>query len=478
MSIDGGDTAWVLVSSALVMLMTPGVGFFYGGLVNHSNILTTIAQSLVTFAVVSLLWFFFCFSLVFGPSSNDSGFLGDLTYGVLKNVGMEAHSFYATTCPFIVFFFFQLTFACVTPALISGAISTRVKFSSFIIFVVAWSIVVYAPIGHWLWNEQGWALKLGAIDFAGGCVVHISSGFAALAGALVVGKRNETSETKPSNIPLVLVGTAINWFGWFGFNGGSALGANSLAGYACVSTNMAAASAALSWMACEYIFEKKTSIVGFAVGGLIGLVVITPAAGFVEVWASVVIGLTGAPFCYLFSRLLKKSKIFDDALGVFPCHGAGGIWGSFATGLFATKTINPAGPDGAFYGNGALLWKQIVAIIASAAWSFFISLILLFVIKKTLGLRVSGETELKGLDKIVLKEEAMSFEEGALFNAAENTVLAMSPKGSDLSELKSPSTALGLLSIGELKRLRRVHVEPPRKNESLVELIKQQVITP
>ncbi len=245
-TIDTGDTAWVLASSCLVMIMTPGVGFFYGGLVNASNILTTITQSLITYAVVSLLWFFFCFSLVFGPSTNGSGFLGDLTYGVLENVGLDPHDFYATTCPFILFFFFQLTFAAITPALISGAISTRIKLSSFIVFISAWSIIVYAPIGHWVWNQTGRALKLGAIDFAGGFVVHTSSGFAALAGAIVIGRRKDENETKPCNIPLVLVGTALSWFGWYGFNGGSALGANALAGYACVNTNMAATAAALA----------------------------------------------------------------------------------------------------------------------------------------------------------------------------------------------------------------------------------------
>jgi len=474
-AIDTGDTSWVLASTALVMIMTPGVGFFYGGLVNHTNILTTITQSFITFAVVSLLWFFLGFSLVFGPSSNDSGFLGDLTYGVLENVGMEPHSFYATTCPFIVFFFFQLTFAAITPALISGAISTRIKLSSFTVFVIAWSILVYAPIGHWVWNEKGWALKLGAIDFAGGFVVHTSSGFAALAGALVIGKRHDQNEAKPANIPLVLIGTVLSWFGWYGFNGGSALGANALAGYACASTNMAAVSTALAWMACEYIFEKKTSIVGFAVGCLTGLVVITPGAGFVTVWASVVIGLLGAPICYSVSRITKKYKVFDDALGAFCCHGVGGAWGTISTGLFATKSINSAGPDGAFYGNGDLLWKQIVVFLASAAWSFVISLILLLIIKKVMGLRVSLEAEIQGLDKVVLKEEALSFEEGALFSIGENTMLAANAKAQDglnFSELKSPSTALISpgASFGELGRLRRVHVEPIPKKRSSVKI--------
>jgi ammonium transporter, Amt family len=405
-----GDTAWVIGSSALVMIMTPGLGFFYGGLVKHSNILTTIALSFVTFAIVSLIWFIIGFSLVFAPSSGGSHFIGNGSHACLIDVKYAPSPNYGPTVPYLAVFLFQLKFAAITPALISGSICTRVRFRSFVTFVVLWSLVVYAPICHWVWNVNGWAYNLGAIDFAGGTVVHVSSGFSALAAAIVVGKRKDVSDFKPSNIPLVLLGTALLWFGWFGFNGGSALGANALAANACIVTNVSAAVCALTWMLMEHTFEKKISIIGFAVGAVVGLVAITPASGYVTAWASVVIGSTAACVVYGFVRLLRRFRLFDDTLDVFCCHGIGGIWGSVIMGLFSTDSVNPAAPNGVFYGNGDLLWKQAVIVVATAAWSFLVSVLLLQIIKRTIGLRVSEEAEKNGLDKYIFGEDALGFD--------------------------------------------------------------------
>jgi Amt family ammonium transporter len=404
--MDEGDTSFLIICSALVMLMTPGLGFFYGGLVRHKNLVSTIGYCFICFSVVSIVWYLISFSMVFAPSSNGSGFIGDLTYAALENVGYSPHTFYGTTVPFIAFFFFQLKFAAITPALIIGAIAERIKFVSFLVFLVIWSLLVYAPIGHWVWNPQGWAFQLGAIDFAGGVVVHISAGCSALAGAIVTGKRHHKGEHVPCNIPLVLLGTAMLWFGWFGFNGGSALAANGIATNACIVTDIAAAAASLTWNLCEYIHKRNISISGFAIGGVCGLVAITPASGYVTAWAAIIIGIMGAGFPYLFCLYKNKYKLFDDTLDAFGCHGVGGLVGTFCTGLFATTDVNPAGQNGAFYGNPDLLWKQIIVALAAFAWSFCVTVIILLALKYTIGLRVSKEEEEKGLDKAILQEEA------------------------------------------------------------------------
>ena len=411
LSIDSGDTAWVLVSTALVMFMTPGVGFFYAGLEKHRNILVTLTYSFISLAVISITWYLIIFSLVFGPSADGSHFIGNADYSVLLKVSGSPNPHYGPTIPFAVFFIFQLKFAAITPALITGAIANRIKFWSFIVFITLWGFVVYGPIGHWVWNVEGWAFKLGSLDFAGGTVVHINAGFSALAAAIVIGKRKDMSHSKPCNIPFVLLGVTILWFGWFGFNGGSALAANGLAANACIVTNISACSAAISWMICETLYEKKKSLVGLGIGAVIGLVAITPASGFVTAWGAIIMGATASPFCYFATHLCKKLRYFDDTLDVFSCHGLGGVWGSILTGFFASTDVNPAGANGVVFGEGALLWKQIVVTIAAAAWSFVISGILLLLIKYTIGLRVSEEGEKVGMDKFTLNEIAVVLEE-------------------------------------------------------------------
>ena len=410
-AIDSGDTAWVLASTALVMFMTPGVGFFYAGLEKHRNILVTLTYSFISLAAISLTWYLLVFSLVFGPTADNTHFIGNADYAVLSKVSGIPNSHYGPTIPFAVYFLFQLKFAAITPALITGAIANRIKFWSFIIFIVLWSFVVYGPIGHWVWNTEGWAFKLGSLDFAGGTVVHINAGFSALAAAIVIGKRKDMSHSKPCNIPFVLLGVTILWFGWFGFNGGSALGANGLAANACLVTHISACTAALSWMMCETFYEKKKSLVGLGIGAVIGLVAITPGSGFVTAWGSVIIGATASPFCYFATHLCKKLRYFDDTLDVFSCHGLGGVWGSIILGFFSSKDVNPAGADGVVFGEGALLWKQIVVTIAAAAWAFVVSAILLLLMKHTIGLRVSEEGEKMGMDLYTLAETAIVLEE-------------------------------------------------------------------
>ena len=274
-----------------------------------------------------------------------------------------------------------------------------------------WSFVVYGPIGHWVWNVEGWAYKLGSLDFAGGTVVHINAGFSALAAAIVIGKRKDMSHSKPCNVPFVLLGVTILWFGWFGFNGGSALAANGLAANACIVTHLSACAAAFSWMICETLYEKKKSLVGLGIGAIIGLVAITPGSGFVTAWGAIIIGATASPFCYFATHFCKKRRYFDDTLDVFSCHGLGGVWGSIVLGFFSSKDVNPAGADGVFYGEGALLWKQIIVTLAAAAWSFILSAILLLAIKHTIGLRVSEEGEKVGMDKYTLNETAIVLDE-------------------------------------------------------------------
>ena len=405
--INPGDTTWVLASSCLVMIMTPGLGFFYGGLVSNKNLLSTIAYCYISFALISIVWYVLGFSLIFGTTSNGSGFLGDTSLVGLDFDWKSPSPNYGSTIPAIVFFFFQIKFATITPALIAGAVAERMRLSRFLMFVAIWSILIYCPVGHWVWNVDGWAFKLGAIDFAGGFVVHMTSGFSALAAALVVGKRKVQNKT-PCNVPLVLLGTTFLWFGWFGFNGGSALRASDLAASACVVTNMAASCSGLTWLLIDYLIDKKVSIVGFCAGAVCGLVGITPASGFVTVWASMIIGFFCAVFPNLFCRFKNKHELFDDALDAFGCHGISGMIGSILTGFFATSKINSSGPDGVFYGGPSLLWKQLVVTLAVGVWSFFLSLIILILMKCTIGLRVNEEEEMKGLDRVIFGEEAIN----------------------------------------------------------------------
>lgn len=393
-----GDTAWVLASSALVMLMTPGLALFYGGMVRKKNVLGTIMQSFVALGIITLQWVLIGYSLAFGPDKG--GMIGGLEWLGLANVGLEPNADYAGTIPHQAFMIFQMMFAIITPALISGAFAERMKFSAYLVFITLWAFLVYDPVCHWVWAINGWIRNTGALDFAGGTVVHITSGVTALAAALVMGKRKGygTEHMAPHNLTMTLVGAALLWFGWFGFNGGSAVASGALATNAFVVTHIAAAAAALSWMAAEWIQRGKPTALGVASGLVAGLVAITPASGFVGPMAAIVIGLAAGVICYMAVSLVKPMLGYDDSLDAFGVHGVGGAFGALATGLFASKAINSAGNDGFFYGNPSLLGTQIVAVVVVAVYAFVVSLILLKVIDWTMGLRVSTEDEMEGLD--------------------------------------------------------------------------------
>src|SRR6187431_3519482 len=368
---NSADIAWVLVSTALVFLMTPGLAFFYGGMVNRKNVISTMIKSVVAAGVVGILWVVCGFSLAFGDSVN--GFIGDpTTFAFFHNVKVHAAWPLANTIPLTLFSLFQLMFAVITPGLVVGALAERIRFTSFILFIVLFSLLVYAPVAHWNWHPEGFLAKMGALDFAGGTVVHISAGCAALAGVLVLKRRKshiEHREIPPSNIPYVLIGTGLLWFGWFGFNAGSAGAANATAVSAFATTNTAAAAAGLSWMFFDVLRGKKPSVIGFCVGAVVGLVAITPAAGFVAIPQSIFIGVVAAIISNIAVYYKQKSTL-DDTLDVFPCHGIGGMVGMLMTGFFATKTINSAGNDGWFYGNASFFFIQLKAMAIVVAYSF------------------------------------------------------------------------------------------------------------
>ena len=404
-----GDIAWVAVATALVMLMTPALGFFYAGLVRRKNLLSTLVQCLIIFAVVSIVWTLWGYSLVFGPSIH--GIIGDLSWAGLNGIGAAPNMAYAPLIPELLFFAFQLKFAAITPALIIGAFAERIHFRSLLIFIILWSTLIYSPVAHWVWNTDGWLKAIGAIDFAGGLVVHITAGLSALAAAIVIGRRKdiEKKETlKPSNIPYVILGAALLWFGWFGFNAGSALGADSIMVFALVNTNLAAAAAAVTWMVVDWIMKGKPSAVGMAVGAVCGLVAITPASGYVNVISALIIGAVAGMLSNLMSNWRATRTRIDDTLDVFSCHGISGIWGSIATGIFATVLVNPTSVNGLLFGNTHLLTAQVIAVVVIAAYSFFGSYLLLKFINIFSPLRVSPEDEEKGLDLAEHGEEAYS----------------------------------------------------------------------
>lgn len=394
--INSGDTAWVLMSAALVILMTPAVGFFYGGMVRKKSILSTIMMCFAALFLISLQWVLVGYTLSFGPTH--AGLIGSFKWFGLLGVGQAPNLDYAVTIPALAFMFFQAAFAIVTPALIVGAFVERIKFGSFLIFTGLWSTLVYNPVAHWVWGVGGWLRALGALDFAGGTVVHVTAGFAALAIALVIGKRigYGKDNMEPSNIPLVVLGAVLLWFGWFGFNGGSALAANGLAVSAVVVTNTAAAAAALVWMILSWL-HRRPSVLGVATGAVVGLVAITPASGYVDPLAALMIGGSAAVISYYMIVLRMKLRI-DESLDVFACHGMGGVWGSIATGIFASKAINPAGANGLLFGNPAQLWVQIVTAAVTASFSFVVTYALATLIDLFIGLRVSENEELVGLD--------------------------------------------------------------------------------
>ena len=393
-----GDIAWVGTATALVMVMTPALGFFYAGLVRAKNLVSTLVQCLIIFATVSLVWVLWGYSLAFAPSIG--GVIGNLSHFALNGVGLEPDGIYTTGIPILLFFAFQLKFAAITPALIIGAFAERIRFKALLIFIIIWATVIYSPIAHWVWNPEGWLGNLGAIDFAGGTVVHISAGLSALAAALVIGRREgiDKEEPTPSNIPYVILGTALLWFGWFGFNAGSSLAANGVAVIAMVSTNTAAAVAGLTWMIVDWIKKGKPSAVGFCVGAVCGMVAITPGSGYVTVTSSMIIGAVVGILSNTVANWRHTRTRIDDSLDVFACHGVGGIWGALATGLFASLAVNPGGANGLFYGNPGQLIVQLIAVVVVALYSFVGSYLILKLVGSITPLRVTSEEEREGLD--------------------------------------------------------------------------------
>jgi Amt family ammonium transporter len=396
-TIDTGDTAWILASAALVLIMTPALGFFYGGMVRRKNATATIMQSFIIIALISVQWVLWGYSLAFGPDKG--GVIGGLEWLGLKGVGLEPNKDYAATIPHQAFVAFQLMFAVITPALITGAFAERMKFKTFLIFILLWATFVYDPIAHWVWGVGGWLRNLGALDFAGGTVVHISSGVAALSAALVIRKRTgfRREPMEPHNIPFIILGAGILWFGWFGFNAGSALASGGLAASAFVVTNTAGAMGALTWMTMSWWRSGKPSAIGTASGAVVGLVAITPASGFVEPLTAILIGFGAGIFCFLAVQLRIRLG-FDDSLDVWGCHGIGGTWGAVATGLFATTAVNSAGANGLLAGNPGQFLIQLLAVGVSWAYSFGVTFGLLKLFDRFMGLNVSAEDELAGLD--------------------------------------------------------------------------------
>jgi Amt family ammonium transporter len=396
--IDTGDTAFVFMAAVLVFVMIPGLALFYGGLSQKKNTLNTMMMTLILMSVVVLQWIIVGFSIAFGP--DHSHLFGGFSLVGFNGVGAMPNTAYAGTIPFALFAMYQLMFAVITPALISGAVSGRMRFSAFIIFTLLWALLVYDPLAHWVWGANGWLRNLGVLDFAGGLVVHISSGIAALVAVIVLGKRRDFKlrNILPHNIPLSLIGAGLLWFGWFGFNAGSALGANGIAINAFVATDASAAAALLSWVVIEWVHQGKPTMMGAATGAIVGLAAITPAAGYVNVMCAIIIGLLVSPICYLFIGHVKYKLGYDDALDAFGCHGVGCIWGVLATGLFASKAVNPAGANGLFFGNPAQLGIQAIGIVVTIALSGVLTFVILKVISLFIKLRVSSEDEELGMD--------------------------------------------------------------------------------
>jgi len=395
MQIDTGDTAWLLISAALVMLMTPALGFFYGGLVGKKNVLSTLTHSFFILCLISVQWVLWGYSLSFSPDTG-AGLIGGLGWVALRGVGFTPNPDYAATVPHQAFMAFQMMFAVITPALITGAFAERVSFKAYVLFALLWSTLVYDPIAHWVWGTGGWLHALGALDFAGGTVVHISSGVSALVAAILIGRRLKTSE--PHDATMTILGASLLWFGWFGFNAGSALTAGGLATSAFVVTNTAAAMAGLTWLTVSWIHKGRPSVLGMAAGAVAGLVAITPASGFVDVSGSIIIGLGAGVLCYVALQLRPRLRV-DDALDVWAVHGIGGTWGAIATGLFATVAINTAGANGLFFGNPQQLVAQLIAVGATWIYAAIATFVIVKAIDLTIGMRVREHEESLGLDR-------------------------------------------------------------------------------
>ncbi len=409
-TVDSGDTAWMLIATALVMVMLPGLALFYGGLVRRKNVLSVIMHSFFGLALVSVVWVLIGFSLAFGPDANVlgiKGLVGNLNYLGFMGVGLEPSATYATTIPFVLFAAFQLMFAAITPALITGAFAERKRFGAFVLFTILWSILVYSPIAHWVWASDGWLFGLGALDFAGGTVVHASSGLSALIVALLIGRRVVNGDRmEPHDIPMTVLGAGLLWFGWFGFNAGSALTAGGLAANALLVTNTAAAAATITWVLASYIHKRKVSVVGAACGAVAGLVAITPASGFVTAGGAIAIGLAVGFICYGATLLRERLKV-DDALDVFAVHGVGGTFGAIATGVFSTTAITGVGgAAGLIDGKPEQVITQLVAVGATIAYAVVATFIIVKVVDLILGIRVNSADEEVGLDIAVHGEVA------------------------------------------------------------------------
>jgi Amt family ammonium transporter len=396
--VDAGDTAWVLASAALVMLMTPGLAFFYGGLVRKKNILSILMQCFMILCLISLQWVLFGYSLAFGPDVK--GIIGSLDWAGLRGVGAEPYPAYAETIPHQAFMIFQAMFAVITPALIIGAFAERMKFSSFCLFSLLWATLVYDPVAHWVWADGGFLKKMGALDFAGGTVVHINAGASALVAALVLGKRQGYPRTMspPHNLPLAVLGAGLLWFGWFGFNAGSALKADGLGVSAFVATHTAAATAGLTWAAMDWLLLARPTMLGMITGAVAGLVAVTPAAGYVTPLGAIGIGIGAGVICYVCVSFIKVKLGYDDSLDAFGVHGIGGIWGAVATGLWATTSVNPSGANGLLHGNPRQLWIQLVAVAVTALYSLVATYILLKLVNAFTKVRVEEHDERVGLD--------------------------------------------------------------------------------
>ncbi len=396
--ISGGDTAWVLVSAALVFLMTPGLAFFYGGLVRKKNMLSILMQCFILICIITLQWILFGYSLSFGPDVK--GWIGNLSWAGLQHVGLDPFAGYSATIPHQLFMIYQCMFAIITPGLILGAFAERMKFSAFCVFSLLWATLVYDPVCHWMWGNGGFLKAMGALDFAGGVVVHINAGIAALVCALVLGKRRGYPDhmSPPHNLPFAVLGAGLLWFGWFGFNGGSALGANRLAVSAMVVSHISGAAAGLTWALLEWKFNSKPTMLGMITGAVAGLATITPAAGFVGPISAIWIGILASLVCFFCVAVIKAKFNYDDSLDAFGVHGVGGILGTLATGLWATKAVNPAGNNGLFFGNPGLFLIQLKATVITIVYSFIMTWVLLKLVNAFMGLRVSDNEERIGLD--------------------------------------------------------------------------------
>jgi ammonium transporter, Amt family len=397
-AINAGDTAWILMSTALVMLMTPALGFFYGGLVRRKNVLSTIMHSFFMLALISVQWVLWGYSLAFGP--DHGGVIGGLDWVGLDGVGLTPNPTYAATIPHQAFMIYQAMFAAITPALITGAFAERKRFKAFVLFSLLWATFVYDPVAHWVWGAGGWLHALGILDFAGGTVVHITSGVSALVAALMLGRRLGFGQEPLDHhdATMTVLGAALLWFGWFGFNAGSALSSGALAVSAFVVTNTAAAMAALTWMTVSWIHQRRPSAIGGAAGAVAGLVAITPAAGFVDAKAAIIIGAGAGVVCYLAVQLKSRLRV-DDALDVWAVHGVGGWWGAIATGIFATVAVNPGGANGLLFGNPAQLGIQLIGLLAATLYAGGATWLILKLVDRLVGLRVPEHDEIRGLDK-------------------------------------------------------------------------------